>query len=392
MDLSSLKIKYSSNYIILYVGSELFREDYARIYITIYKELIFRKLSVVAILGPGSTVEVEKRFRNLNPLKLENILAEYNMARKNRMAVSLKLLTLFFRSLYLGRIPFSKRNPFELLNRYLKFRALYRFLSENKPRLILSIKYSSCYEFVEAANSIGIKTIAIQHGEGYLSDESLYRKRFHEWPASILLVWSEYWREYHSKNYPGQASYYTIDSILWHARYNQTVPRKSNKIIIYESIDQLNTLLQTLIDEIIKVFPSDILKVKAHPWKKDNNVSIVTRRYPNLMDCDELWDVVPRIGVSFGSTIGNELIFNDCPVINICLEPEEIGFIYPKTGSFLYREDSKFPIPLIIQLLTKLYLDDKFSQKFLLEQKEQLKKYLTSSNPEKQIVQFCMKA
>lgn len=359
--------------IILYIDSGTFREDYARVYRSIHTELVHTGFRIQTILGPRSTNETATKFKEMSPIQIETIIDQQKMKpRINTLA--------FFKAVMSKHIPIARRKPWRLISSYIRFSSLVKYIQQYEPTLIISIKYDSCYEFVAAANSLNVKTIAIQHGEPYLG--SYPEKRVHEWPASTILVWSNFWLEYHAKTFPRQANYHSIDSILWHARYSKKKNKKSNKIVIYES----NIWPERHIENIISSFPPGLVELKPHPYKKEKGLSDVVQNYPQLINSDELWDIVPRLGLSLGSTVTNEILFHGSPCLSISPSSEDIGVSFPVTGSFLVDTDPDD----LVALMKQIYSDSEFACDFLSRQVGERQKYCLHGDPAKKIAEFCL--
>jgi hypothetical protein len=362
--------------ILLYVDSGTLREDYARIYDSIYHQLaILKKMSVITLLGPNITETRRKRFNKLNPEEIDSIC----VGGKYRIAD----FEPFLKSLIRKEIPFSRRRIWTLLSSFKKFSTFRKYLAILNLKAILSIKFDSSYEFVAAANSLRIPTVAIQHGEENTPISRPSEKKFHEWPASILLVWSQFWLKYHNKWFQGQAEFFSINSILWHARYNESISRKEEVIVIYESYHSLDWV----IDYLFKKLPISNLLIKPHPWRYDNNCSKACLDYSNKIYKANLWEITPKLGISLNSTITNELIFNNTPCISVCLENETIGINFPESGTFLNTAD----LDCMIELIQRLIIDGKFYSEFLKKQMEESIKYTVKTNPVERIAEFIIK-
>jgi hypothetical protein len=357
--------------IALFIDSGTYREDYARVYDAIYLELESKNLKVATILGPDASIEVETRFEHFTPLSLDRSEAPVHL--------SLIALVMYLNALRKKMRPVPRRKPWLIITKYRNFLACVKLLERLKPSALLSIKFDSFYELVSAANMMKIPTVAIQHGEDYLSVSAKY----HEWPASILLVWSEYWAVFHKERFQNQALYHSIDSILWHAKYAQRTQRKNEYIVIFES----NSSLDYLLEQYMNLPFRDLIKIKPHPWREDNNCSYAKSRFPSRIYDEYLWDSIPNIAISFGSTITNEVIYHDCPCITICQESLEIGLYYPITGSFLLTQPTKN----IIEIINRLISDQEFYSDFSDRQKEESIRYVKDSKPEQRIAEYMMK-
>lgn len=355
--------------IILYIDSGTFREDYARVYDEIYGQLIISGFAVKTVLGPRSTVNVKSRFSRYSPITIEEINV--------KASIRFKHIILYVFALLKKELPFARRNIWVNVGKFRLFFESLIWLEVQKPELILSIKYDSAYEFISAANRLRIKTVAIQHGEG--SIEKL-PKRVHEWPASSILVWSDFWKAKFESIYGKQAHFYSMNAILWHARYRSISPQRSEKIIFYESA----FFPIKLIEDVIKKFGKDRVFIKPHPYKLQHELSLALEHFPDQICEKSLWEELPFIGVSLGSTVTNELIYMDTPCISLARD-HDIGLSFPPTGSFppdAYEE-------MIAGLLFKLDVDAFFRKKFVDKQRLERSRFLIDSKPANRIASFC---
>ena len=177
--------------------------------------------------------------------------------------------------------------------------------------------------------------------------------------------------------------YHSIDSVLWHARYVEKTKKFSKYIVIFES----NERFDHLFDQLLRSSLRDLIKIKPHPWRLDNGCSYAQSNFPALIYNEQLWSSAPQLGISFGSTITNELIFNDCPCVTICLEAQEIGMIYPETGSFLMSQ----PIQNLVEIVRRLINDQTFYNDFLKLQKEETVRYMKDTKPAARISEYIAK-
>lgn len=355
--------------IILYIDSGTFREDYARVYDQIYEQLINSGFAVTTVLGPRSTVNVKNRFSHYSPITIEEIDV--------KASIRFKHIFLYVFALLKKELPFARRKPWINIG---GFRMLVKFLiwlEVQKPELILSIKYDSSYEFISAANRLRIKTVAIQHGEGSLDT---LPKRVHEWPASNILVWSDFWKEKYESLYGKQARFHSMNAILWHARYCSISPQRSRKIVFYESA----FFSIRLIKDAIKKFGKDRVLIKPHPYKLQHGLSLTLEHFPDQMCEKSLWEELPFIGVSFGSTVTNELIYMDTPCISLASD-HDIALSFPPTGSFPPDVDEE----MITGLLFKLDVDPFFRKQFVDKQRLESGRFVVDSNPAHRIASFC---
>ncbi|MCX5984442.1 MAG: hypothetical protein NTY89_22185 [Nostocales cyanobacterium LacPavin_0920_SED1_MAG_38_18] len=358
---------------ILFIDSSVFREDYARIYDEIYKELSINNISILTILGPGSTKAEESRFKSYYPTRIEELT-------KGKQTWRMKYLRHFIAQMIKRKVPLSKRRPWTWYKFYTIFSAMVSFFEDSQPRLVISIKYDSCYPFVVAANSIRIPALAIQHGDYYSDTDVNYgdgssSRRFHEWPASILLVWSQSTVEFCQRKFGNQHTYRSLNAPLWHARYHSKTTSSKDKIIIYES--DLSLWSNSLINSIINSFGTQQVKVKPHPYYVSKSVSRAALEFPELLVSQPLWESIPKIGISFSSTVTDELIFNDCVCVTIARK-EDIGVRFPYTGTFSLDDDY---INRILLLLQELYTSKSKYQQILTAQKEERKDFVSSIMP-----------
>lgn len=355
--------------LILYIDSGTFREDYARVYDEIYEQLINSGFSIKTILGPGSTLNIEKRFAHYSPILLKEIEVE--------APICLQYIIFYISSILKKEQPFFLRKPWLNIPRFRSFVKFLIWLKLQKFDMMLSIKYDSCYEFVAAANKLGISTVAIQHGE-----ESLEKlpKRVHEWPASDILVWDDFWKEKYESIYENQARFHSMNAILWHARYCSISSLRSKKIIFYESA----FFPAELIEAVIKKFGKDRIFIKPHPYKLQHGLSLALKYFPDKIFEKNLWDELPFIGVSFGSTVTNELIYLDTPCISL-VSYHDIGLSFPPTGSF----PTDIDLEIISNLLFKLDIDPFFRKQFVDKQRLEKARYVVDSNPADRIASFC---
>lgn len=369
----SQKSSQNMNNIVLFIDSGTFREDYARVYSAIYLELKSKDIIVTAILGPGASIEVEKRFEALNALSCDQSESIWHF--------SPIALVMYLNALKRKMITFPKRKPWQIITKFRNFLVCVKLLEKVKPSALLSIKFDSFYELVSAANMMEIPSVAIQHGEDYFPPPGSLR--YHEWPASTLLVWSAFWADFHEKRFPNQAIYHSIDSVLWHARYFEKTKKFGKYIVIFES----NERFDHLFDQLLRSSLRDLIKIKPHPWRLDNDCSYAQSNFPTLLYNEQLWNSAPQLGISFGSTITNELIYNDCPCVTICLEAQEIGMIYPVTGSFLMIQ----PIKNLVEIVRRLMNDQTFYNDFLKLQKEESVRYMKDTKPAERISEYMAK-
>lgn len=364
-----MKNVMTENLVILYIDSGTFREDYAMVYDEIYKQLIVLGLKVTVVLGPKSSEKARKRFSSFFPLLVEDIKSETLMQHGSILRFALAVVK--------KEIPFSLRAPWRVRRSLRRFAEIYTWLRILKPSLIVSIKFDSCYEFVSSANRSGIPTVAIQHGEGSL--EAL-PKRVHEWPASIVLVWNEYWKKKYDSIYRRQSRFYSINAILWHARYCSVTPERSKKIVFFES--SFNR--EDLIESTINVFGKERVAIKPHPYKLLHGLSLGETCSPEMIWEINLWERVPFIGISFGSTVTNELIYLSVPCISLA-QPSDIGLSFPKTGSF----PPSVQVEKIQDLACKLDNDPIFRSRFIRKQRLESSRFIHETQPAKVIAEFC---
>lgn len=358
--------------IILFIDSGTFREDYARIYDSLRESLLSRGFLVSTLLGPQATAREEERFAKYAP-EFVNRLERSGATRARKY--------LFARALLRREIPINRRQPLLLLQHYRLFVSCLSWLESHNSRVVVSIKYDSCYPFVAAANSLGMHTVALQHG-AYSFDPSAARPRarVHEWPASHILVWSDFWGAYHRAAFPEQAVFASVSAILWHAKYSVCQPARSDNIVIYESENWPEKTIQAIVQEV----GEKRVRIKPHPWKQAQGLSRSGQRFPELVDESWLWESVPLVGVSLGSTVTDELIFLGVPSVNL-VRSEDVGLRFPTAGSFPHDIESGS----VVGFLQVLLKDEDALDELLQKQRCERGHVVVNSRPAVKIAEYC---
>ncbi|MGC8451400.1 MAG: hypothetical protein ACL9RN_00010 [Cylindrospermopsis raciborskii] len=356
---------------IMFVDRSTFREDYARIYDRVNESLIAKGVSVLTVIAPGATDQERIRFKSYHPVSVEEL-------KKNRQYLTIKHLIGFITQMMKGKIPLSRRRPWTWSKFYTMFSVIMDFFEQYQPNLVVSMKYDSCYPFVVAANSLSIPTLAIQHGDYYCDTDFDYgndclRQVSHEWAASVLLVWNHSVMQFCKSKFGNSHNYRSIDGPLWHVRYSSRTAVRTDLVIIYESDSSLWST--SLINSVINYFGIDKVRIKPHPYLLSKNLSDAALQFPGLLVSQPLWEVVPKLGISFSSTVTDELIFNDCVCVTITHQ-KKIGVNFPFTGTF-----SIDAIGNILVFLEEVYISQSKYQQVLAAQKGERGEFVSTPLP-----------
>jgi len=247
------------------------------------------------------------------------------------------------------RAPLHK-NPKKMWRFFIDFVHFRVFFNKFNAHGVAGIKFNSCRAFVIAANSLDIPTIAIQHGDYYY--DGCKRLRSHEWPATHLFVNDSASKNYCEKVFSENQTYHVMGGPLWIARYdNSDTIKKNMYIVFYES--QQSEIHDELIKLAIEQLPKWKVKIKPHPYRLWKEESSAVKKFKEYIYTKELWQEVPYIGISFGSTVTNEIIYLDSPCITVVSQKTNKNQLkmFPKSGTYVLNEKN---IPRIIGYINTL--------------------------------------
>lgn len=356
----------------LYVSCQPFREDWARVIVSLKKEFEKKKLlNLKLILSHKANAQARKYYKSFESIKMSQV-------KTNFTCFKISNIISFFAALKEKKILISKN----LLKSFFYFSSSRNLLQKEKPNFLCSIKFTDNRELLAAADSLNIETYSIQHGLHY---EAKKLKKLHEWPVKNYFVFSKKSRDYFQKRYPQSSKYINLNTVLWHARYRGIkIPKKKDTIIIFES----SYFSRKKFLELQKYLPGYNLKIKKHPYFVLMNKSFGDNYAKNELLKKEfyLWNEIPLVGISIESTSTDELLYLGVVCITLCTKAY-IGTRYPKTGSFSIDTD----IEAIAFFLKQLLENPVFYKKILKKQQMERREFAFDSYPEKKIVNFICK-
>lgn len=253
---------------------------------------------------------------------------------------------------------------------YARVCASYLFLRTVNPKFVIALSYSTFDPLVVASRLRHIDAISLQHGDYYNEAWLDYYSRTvpFEWPSTRIMVWDRSAANFCRTVFGSEIQTHVVGPI-WLARYWQASPDRTLKIVVYESeSDGQDELLQALLLR----FGPDQVAFKPHPWKYSHDSSLVHKNgaLKKIVYETPTWEAIPKVGIVFGSTVGQELVYLSCPCIfitstdGVCLGR---NMMLPLTGRY-----SSGSINRILEEIERILADDQYCRDFAAQQFDEM--------------------
>ncbi len=308
---------------IIFIDSECVRSDLLRVYQTLAEGFSNRDIDMLTLCGPGVDQSDIRKYSFPNTVFWPEVKGKIRGQAFKRVFTRNCWKTQFLASI-------KQKAPL-VTSIYLAMEAqrFSHYLSQISPAFILGIKFTSFTPAVFAADCLGIPLYAIQHSEYARSFIGL---RPHEWPAKNIFTFSEKSKREHEKRFKSIGSRFISAGPIWEMRQRGNTPQsKPGLLLVIESEEDVFS--DSLIEKLKALAGDEHFAIKPYPYWITLGVSDALNRHSNFCDFSELWESIPEVAISFGSSATFELIYLGVPVITIYPETFESDY-FPSTGTY----------------------------------------------------------
>jgi hypothetical protein len=308
---------------IIFIDSECVRDDLLRVYQTLAEAFLDKGIHIDTICGPG----VEKS--DIEKYSFPGTVF-WNEAKSNLKTWTFRRI--FARSCWTTQFASSliQRTPLvQSIHLARETQSFSQYLTQISPAFILGIKFTSFTPVVFAADCLGIPLYAIQHAE---AARSFIELRPHEWPAKNIFTFSEKSKRQHEKRFESTGSRFISAGPIWEMRQRGNTPeRKAALLLVIES--DRSIFSDSLVERLKALAGEEHFAIKPHPYWVKLGVSDALNRHSEFCDFSELWESLPEVALSIGSSVTFELIHLGVPVITLYPESIESDY-FPITGTY----------------------------------------------------------
>jgi hypothetical protein len=299
------------------------RSDLLRVYQTLAEAFENRGIEVITLCGPGVEKSDIEKYSFPNKVFWPEVKGELRGQTFKSVFIQNSWTTQLFASM-------KQKAPL-VTSIYLASEAqrFSHYLSEISPAFILGIKFTSFTPAVFAAECLGIPLYAIQHSE---YARSFIGSRPHEWPAKNIFTFSEKSKREHEKRFESIGSRFISAGPIWEMRQRGNTPKKKPGLLLVVESEE-DVFSDSLIERLKALAGDEHFAIKPYPYWITLGVSDALNRHSNSCDFSELWESIPEVALSFGSSATFELIYLGVPVITIYPETFESDY-FPRTGTY----------------------------------------------------------
>lgn len=293
----------------------------------------------------------------------------------------LRCLPRYYAEAINGQAVFYKRPTRLAVSGLKRYMSAYARLREIAPSVLVTTLVGKDHPLIVAANSLDIPTVGVQHAPYYHRFRE--KARPYEWPVAHIAVWNREVLKFCIRKFPGQAKFFSMDSPLWTVR-EPAVGKSDSRVFIYESTSTHS--LMRIAKSLFQNLGAENIAFKAHPNLHVRGRSLA-RKFPGRRIFDDINDLIPLFGISFGSTVTDQLIRRGVPCVTIIDSHGFDEMVFPRAGTFSTGASSESEI---ISFVLRLYLDRGERHKLWKAQAEERRRFgIFMNNGVERIANHC---